>query len=63
MERLLAGLKLDRERVMKMAEQHVTLHGAFLSGDLPAAQRAIREHVGFGRDLAVEAIELAGGAR
>jgi DNA-binding GntR family transcriptional regulator len=63
MERLLAGLDLGREQIAGISEQHVALHAAFVGGDLPAARRVIRAHVELGRQLAIEAIESAGGAR
>jgi GntR family transcriptional regulator, rspAB operon transcriptional repressor len=63
MERVLAGVRLDRETSAELNEQHVELHRAYVAGDLAAAQRTIRAHCETGRRLAVDAIERAGGAR
>lgn len=63
MERLLDGVRLDRETSAQLNEQHVELHRAHVQDDLPAAQRTIRAHCETGRQLAVEAIERAGGTR
>lgn len=62
MERLLAELELDREQVDVMHQQHVAIYETFVAGDLRGAKRAIRTHVDLGRELAVAAIEQAGGA-
>lgn len=63
MERVLDGVRLDRETSARLNEQHVELHRAYVAGDLAAAQRTIRAHCDTGRRLAVDAIERAGGTR
>lgn len=63
MERLLAELELDDQRTAEICEQHIALYDAFVGADLAAAQRAIRAHLALGRNLALEAIDLAGGGR
>jgi DNA-binding GntR family transcriptional regulator len=63
MERLLDGVRLDRETSAELNEQHVELHRAYVEGDLAAAHRTIRAHCETGRVLAVDAIERAGGTR
>ena len=44
-----------------LVTEHRRIVEAFASGDLPGAERAIREHIETGRKIAVDAIERAGG--
>jgi DNA-binding GntR family transcriptional regulator len=62
MERVLAGATFPDNTAL-LSEQHVALHRAYERGDLAAAQTVIRAHVDLGREMAVAAIEAAGGAR
>ncbi|HEY8582469.1 MAG TPA: GntR family transcriptional regulator [Capillimicrobium sp.] len=61
MERLLAALDLTASTAAAMRSQHVDLYESFAAGDRRAAKRVIRAHVELGRELAMEAIEQAGG--
>ena len=45
-----------------LVTEHRNIVEAFATGDLRAAQRAIREHIETGRRIALDAIERAGGA-
>jgi DNA-binding GntR family transcriptional regulator len=58
MARVLSG---DSERVTAVAAEHVEIVEAFEAGDRRWAARAIRIHVETGKELAVAAIEQAGG--
>ena len=62
MERVMADLSFA-DLSTEIGMQHRAIFEGFASGDLAAAQAAIREHVELGRRMAVEAIEAAGGAR
>jgi GntR family transcriptional regulator, rspAB operon transcriptional repressor len=44
-----------------LVTEHGRIVGAFEAGDLPAARDAIRDHIGTGRRIALDAIERAGG--
>jgi DNA-binding GntR family transcriptional regulator len=44
-----------------LVTEHRRIVDAFFAGDLPSAQRAIREHIETGRRIALDAIERAGG--
>lgn len=58
MARVLSG---DRHRLSDLAGEHVELVEAFEAGDRRRAARAIKMHVETGKELAVAAIEQAGG--
>lgn len=59
MERILGGGDAD---VGPVAEEHVRIVEAFERGDLAAATDALRDHVETGKQVAVRAIERAGGS-
>ncbi len=44
-----------------LVTEHRRIVEAFAAGDLPGAERAIREHIETGRKIALDAIERAGG--
>ena len=44
-----------------LVTEHRRIADAFENGDLPAAERAIREHIETGRRIALDAIDRAGG--
>jgi DNA-binding GntR family transcriptional regulator len=44
-----------------LVTEHRRIVDAFANGDLPAAERAIREHIETGRRIALDAIDRAGG--
>jgi DNA-binding GntR family transcriptional regulator len=44
-----------------LVTEHRRIVEAFAAGDLPGAERAIREHIDTGRKIALDAIERAGG--
>lgn len=62
MERVLAGIPFGEE-ITLLGEQHATLWQAHRKGDLKAARSVIVAHVETGRQMALKALEAAGGAR
>jgi DNA-binding GntR family transcriptional regulator len=44
-----------------LVTEHRRIVEAISAGDLPAAERAIREHIDTGRRIALDAIDRAGG--
>jgi DNA-binding GntR family transcriptional regulator len=59
MMQVIRGGKLEGGEYL--AREHRAIVEAFESGDLPAAQRAIRTHIESGKKIALDAIERAGG--
>lgn len=49
------------EQTEELATEHTRIVEAFESGDLAAAERAVRTHIATGKRIALEAIERAGG--
>lgn len=62
MERVLEGTAFG-EHIALLGQQHQALFQAHRDGDLRAARAVIEAHVETGRQMAIRALEAAGGAR